>query len=258
MLFWLQYLVSPLENVWHPHLIVHPQCTRAAKLTGVVVDPIGEHGLGWRLSVRLWGRHAGKTVDTDGGGDAGHCGCADAGRSAATWRTHRRREAGRQTDRRGAGWAFRWCSTGRPGTSTNVRGAGPVEPAETLNVRADFVSPRCPYCDTTDVKSESSTYCNRKRMSCSICSLSQTLEGVKLFFMAPPRDCALVFPSFFYDCNYCKVWKWFFGGFILKDPYHAIFPFPYFLITSVKPSRNWLLHAPLFKCILFSLITEFF
>lgn len=54
------------------------------RLTGVMVYPVGEDGLCGRLPVRLGGRHAGKTIYTNGGGDAGHCGGADAWRSAAT------------------------------------------------------------------------------------------------------------------------------------------------------------------------------
>lgn len=49
-----------------------------------MVDPVGEDGLCWGLPVGLWGWHAGKTIYTNGGGDAGHRGGADAWGSAAT------------------------------------------------------------------------------------------------------------------------------------------------------------------------------
>ena len=52
-------------------------------LTGVMVYPVGEDGLCWGLPICLWGRHASKTIYTNGGGDTGHRGSADARRSAA-------------------------------------------------------------------------------------------------------------------------------------------------------------------------------
>lgn len=52
--------------------------------TGVMVYPIGEYSFCRRLPVCLGGWHASKTIYTDGRGDAGHRGGADAWGSAAT------------------------------------------------------------------------------------------------------------------------------------------------------------------------------
>lgn len=71
-------------------------------------------------------------------------------------------DGGRQTDGQTDRVSFPLVRTGCPGTSANVRGAGPVEPAETLNVRADLVSPRCPHCDAVDVKVQCGTQRNRR------------------------------------------------------------------------------------------------
>lgn len=49
-----------------------------------MVYPVGEDSLCGGLPVCLGGRHASKTIYTNGGRDAGHCGGADAWRSAAT------------------------------------------------------------------------------------------------------------------------------------------------------------------------------
>lgn len=57
---------------------------RPLKPTWVMVDPVGEDGFCRRLAVRLRGWHAGKTIYTDGRGDAGHSGGADARGSAPT------------------------------------------------------------------------------------------------------------------------------------------------------------------------------
>lgn len=54
------------------------------RLTRVMVYPVGEDSLCRRLPICLGGRHASKTIYTNGGGDAGHCGGADAWRSTAT------------------------------------------------------------------------------------------------------------------------------------------------------------------------------
>ncbi len=138
-------------------------CIRAPefiRLTGVMVYPVGEDSLCGRLPICLGGRHASKTIYTNGGGDAGHCGGTDAWRSTATC-SHR---ADGQTQRETVSiplyflrkdimekFFFDWphsnswkCQRGRS--------SGPVK---TLNVRADFLSQYGPYCDTTAIRSES-------------------------------------------------------------------------------------------------------
>lgn len=100
------------------------------RLTRVMVYPVGEDSLCRGLSICLRGRHASKTIYTNGGRDAGHCGGTDAWRSAATC-SHR---AGEQGGRKGRqrqtmsithqGIVEKFCFDWPPSNSANVRGAG--------------------------------------------------------------------------------------------------------------------------------------
>lgn len=103
------------------------------RLTRVMVYPVGEDGLCRRLPVCLRGRHTSKTIYTNGGGDAGHRGGADAWRSAAT--CGHRADMQRQRETLSCGFFFfpspktlwrSFASTGHLVSLGNVRGAGPV------------------------------------------------------------------------------------------------------------------------------------
>lgn len=125
------------------------------RLTRVMVYPVGEDSLCRGLSICLRGRHASKTIYTNGGRDAGHCGGADAWRSAATC-SHR---AGKQGGRKGRQretmsialqFLFTkvfWRSFALTGhLATRQMSEGLVK---TLNAKTDFLSQYGPYCDTT-------------------------------------------------------------------------------------------------------------
>lgn len=91
-----------------------------------MVYAVGEDSLCGGLSVCLRGWHAGKTIYTNGGGDAGHCRGADAWRSATT--CSRRGEGG---DTEGTVSAVFFHKTLKEsltltGQLENVSGAGPV------------------------------------------------------------------------------------------------------------------------------------
>lgn len=128
------------------------------RLTRVMVYPVGEDSLCRRLPICLGGRHASKTIYTNGGGDAGHCGGADAWRSTATCSHRTDGQRQRQTvsiplfskdimEK----FYFDWPPT-NSWKCQRGRSSGPVK---TLNVRPDFLSQCGPYCDTTAIKSTS-------------------------------------------------------------------------------------------------------
>lgn len=148
-----------------PLRVILCACIRAPefiRLTRVMVYSVGEDSLCGRLPICLRGRHASKTIYTNGGGDAGHCGGADAWRSAATC-SH-----GAKTERNSENpnvfffffrdimekFYFDWP----PSKSWKCHRGRSNGPAKTVNVRADFLSQYGPYCDTTAIRSESQTY----------------------------------------------------------------------------------------------------
>lgn len=129
---------TALSFFFPPHFTdffhVYIRVPELIRLTRVMVYPIGEDSLCRGLPICLRGRHASKTIYANGGGDAGHCGGADAWRSAAT--CSHGAHGQKQTERHMVSFslyfffpATLWRSftlTGHLVTLGNVRGAGPV------------------------------------------------------------------------------------------------------------------------------------
>lgn len=116
-----------------PLRVILCACIRAPefiRLTRVMVYSVGEDSLCGRLPICLRGRHASKTIYTNGGGDAGHCGGADAWRSAATCSHGAKTE--RNSENPNVFFFFSetlWRSftlTGHQVSLGNVTGAGPM------------------------------------------------------------------------------------------------------------------------------------
>lgn len=138
-------------------------CIRAPepiRLTRVMVYPVGEDSLCRRLPVCLRGWHASKTIYTNGGGDAGHRGGADAWRSTAT--CGNTGQTGKDREKQSAVGFFppqdimeKFCFDWPPSISWKCQRGRSSGPVKTLNVRADFLSQCGPNCDTTAIRSES-------------------------------------------------------------------------------------------------------
>lgn len=125
--------------------------------------PIGKDSFCRGLSVCLRGRHASEAIDTNRGGDAGHCGGADAWRSTATCIvTGRQTEIERNSKHFAVSFPqeimemfyFDWP----PSNSWKCQRGRSSGLVKTLNVRADFLSQYGLYCDTVALRWESKMY----------------------------------------------------------------------------------------------------